>query len=769
MDPEDLLYTNRFTKTGSLSRSQIESDANNFIPYRTLKNETVNNVRDELQQTFNTSNPITDSQLRAFGWNKGEYGNQRPVLSDFARDIGENSYFRYKTSYINIDSRFRDIALYPNPNNYSMFLGRKYENIENIKLIDYFFPEMEYAINKTNNIIMWFTIPFDAISFSDGPGLQRNPFQITTGTLNVCSWYVDFNQLIDIADSCEVAIENLTNNIYKNLFKIEVPPGNYTTTELEKMIESLWAETQFYNSNFITTEPYSFWSPTSDPEKAFYLTPQLVKVRINPVTSEVDFTLRYEELRITQMTSYKGTNYFDIYLDTVSPYTEYNAIAQDDVYPLILTGFPGIGGVKPVIINYVEFITKYEFGLLTGGKKKTYFDIVKDGTGTPIPNVLRLYLYNVNNQEIIFSYSETYMIEDKCPDLCDARVGREAPFFFVTGDQSPLFDYLQQLENKPKNLNAIPPVCIDCVFDPEIDYCQYIIPPEIINKINKYICNTDGTSRILINLLGYWNTRNNSGILGPLLFARAIQGNIIYKRNTFISLIQTLSIITQNSLNYLQCKQELGEDAEVFIEYKSGKILDFHLPIIMNPDGSYSFILNNYIFMKLLNPQLENQITGSQIVQIKSTSLFAYGSSDIYEYDGGLKGYDVRVEATNQTNCNNPATTAANTNKVLTKDIDNLFAKIKFSPSGGSCEVNKAFTNELVYFDGNVTNLDQFVVQLVDFEGKLLEVSVVGGDHNFTLMVVEKIEVLKETNINSRTGFTNTSGTRVVQRNNFSM
>jgi hypothetical protein len=193
----------------------------------------------------------------------------------------------------------------------------------------------------------------------------------------------------------------------------------------------------------------------------------------------------------------------------------------------------------------------------------------------------------------------------------------------------------------------------------------------------------------------------------------------------------------------------LGEDAEVFIEYKSGKILDFRLPVCMNPDGSYSFILNNYIFMKLLNPQLENQITGSQIVQIKPTSLFAYGSSDIYEYDGGLKGYDVRVEATIQTNCNNPATSSANTNKILTKNVDNLFAKIKFSPNAGSCEVNNTFTNELVYF-----------------EGKLLETS---ENHNFTLMIVEKIEVLKETNINSRTGFTNTSGTRVVQRNNFSM
>ena len=30
----------------------------------------------------------------------------------------------------------------------------------------------------------------------------------------------------------------------------------------------------------------------------------------------------------------------------------------------------------------------------------------------------------------------------------------------------------------------------------------------------------------------------------------------------------------------------------------------------------------------------------------------------------------------------------------MTKNVDNLFAKIKFSPNAGSCEVNNTFTNE---------------------------------------------------------------------------
>ena len=48
MNPADLLYTNQFVNPTSLSRQELQRDANNYIPFRTLKSETVNNVRDEL-------------------------------------------------------------------------------------------------------------------------------------------------------------------------------------------------------------------------------------------------------------------------------------------------------------------------------------------------------------------------------------------------------------------------------------------------------------------------------------------------------------------------------------------------------------------------------------------------------------------------------------------------------------------------------------------------------------------------------------------------
>ena len=125
-----------------------------------MKGETVNNVRDELERTGFTDSSMNRVAKEANPWSRGYYGNQQPMLSEFGKDIAENSYFKYRSNYINIDSRMRNIELYPTPNNYSIFLGRKFNNVDTVKLIDYFFPEMEYPINSTNNIILWYTIPF---------------------------------------------------------------------------------------------------------------------------------------------------------------------------------------------------------------------------------------------------------------------------------------------------------------------------------------------------------------------------------------------------------------------------------------------------------------------------------------------------------------------------------------------------------------------------------------------------------------------------------
>ena len=78
MNPSDLLYTNTFVKTNPLTESKVQRNANEYIPYRNLKDETVNNVRDELERTGFTDNSMNRVALEANPWSRGYYGNQQP-------------------------------------------------------------------------------------------------------------------------------------------------------------------------------------------------------------------------------------------------------------------------------------------------------------------------------------------------------------------------------------------------------------------------------------------------------------------------------------------------------------------------------------------------------------------------------------------------------------------------------------------------------------------------------------------------------------------
>jgi hypothetical protein len=808
MNQEDLLYTNKFINTDSLTQDQLNKNANNFIPYQTIKEKSVNNVRDNLDRTFQKDNPLTQQHLRSYGWNKGNFGNEKPVLSDFARDIGESSYYRYKTSYVNIDSRMRDVSLYPFPNNYNMFLGRKYQNIECIKLVDYFFPENNYPINNLNNKIVFFTIPYDMISF---------PISLTWLTIinniSINSFSVDFNLLISSQKDCETAQSKIRNNIYKNLFSFEVSEGNYTTNDLKNEIENKWNYLQFFNSHTITKDPYIF-ADGDIITKSLYNRSQLVDVEINPENSNVNFLLRYEKLKVEYVKSYYGKNYFDLLIKTENPLIssqEYLDLANNDTFPIHLTGIPSLGGVKekninigyaPLFqicsINQYKTIRECEFNINNFKFNFSYYTIVKDpDTGNVIPNLLRFYIYNQYyeprnfyiSEPVILSSSEKITYDDSCKLLCDARIGREAPFFFINGNENPINQFLTEKNNNI--YNVLPIVCKDYLNCPESskDCCSVqidktepicrIVDTNFITIFNDLLNNIDCSSKLLVNLLGFFNTLNNQSTLGPIDFARGYQTNRYYTLNSYIQSINTLSIAFAEATNYLDCKKSLSppQNPQFLLTYTGANDLNFKLPVCKNNNGTYSFYLDNYIFLKIMNNGVMINTAGTEIQQIKPTSNYANGSKEIYIYTGNsVKGFDLEYCSNNilkNATCNFPEpdikgcdpvnTRSSNTNQKLSKNVDNIFAKIKLSTIAGGCSVDNVMQNEVIFYDGSLTNLDNILVQLIDFEGKILELT---RDHNFTLMIVEKIEILKETNINTRTGFINTMGSIPVNRNN---
>ena len=786
MNPSDLLYTNSFVNTNPLTQQEVQRNANEYIPYRNLKGETVNNVRDEIERTGFTDSSMNRVAKEANPWSRGYYGNQQPFLSDFGKDIAESSYFKYRSHYINIDSRMRDVALYPTPNNYSIFLGRKYNNVETVKLIDYFFPEMEYPINSTNNVILWYTVPFEIITtslFSNGTwnydpylGLDYDEYKI-----NICGWYINFSKLIQTGTPLANFQELYNNNLLSCMNKIEITSGFYTTEQLAQKIKDEFQKTTFFNSNIFNKSYTEYAGNTGSSTFNFKDRPQLVDVRIDPETSNVKFLLRYEEFRVKSVATYYNKNYFDLEMKVVDssiPSTEFLELIQNDLYPLVITGFPEIGGYTGSNIDYIEFVPKniiplYQavYGALF---YKTYYDKITDIDGNTIPNVLRFYVYNLGIYQDTVGSVVSIPVKSSYTEIVDnnnIKFGREAPFFLINGDKSILSNYITFINNNIFNIAGIYAYKCNNIKSEE---CSVISSEEQL-ILDSLIVNVDCSSRLLTNLLGFSNTNSSKSIIGPLSGTFAIITNNIYKSNKYINSIQDYNINIDKFIDYTKCAGLKPPDKdnlcisndEFWINYYPKYNVNYRLPVSRNQNGTYSFYLNNYFFMKILSSSVGTQIqTSSTITQIKPTANFANGSSDIYEINNGISnGIRNYINDPSYVDPNCPINLKTDNFSSATKNLNNLFAKIKYSSISGNYEVDNRFVNEIIFESNTINNLDEFVIQLVDYEGKILPQI---KEHNFTLLMVEKYEVLKETNINSRNNNANTGGIRPVERNSFS-
>lgn len=779
MNPDDLLYTNTFVNTNPLTQREVQKNANEYIPYRNLKGETVNNVRDQLERTGFTDSSMNRVAKEANPWSRGYYGNQQPMLSEFGKDIAESSYFKYRSHYINIDSRMRDIALYPTPNNYNIFLGRKFNNVETVKLIDYFFPEMEYPINLTNNIILWYTIPVEIINninaaYTAYIGSDFNEYKI-----NICGWGINFSKLINTASIISNFRELYNTNLLSCLNKVEITPGFYTTEQLEQKIRDEFQKTTFFNSNIYNKSYTEYAGNAGSQTFNFKDRPQFVNVRIDPETSNVQFLLRYEEFKVESIATYYNKNYFDLEMKVVDSTIctpEFLELINNNLYPLIITGFSNIGGFTGEMVNYIEFVPKIQNTRFqsdyTSSFYKTYYDKITDIDGNVIPNVLRFYLYilpfNVYTSGSIpvkCSYTEIVKINN-------IKFGREAPFFFINGDQSILSNYVKYVKNNITNISSL----YDGYCSNTTNDCSLISSDQQV-VLNNLIVNVDCSSRILTNILGFPNTNNSKALIG---FARGTFGiitNNVYKQNKYINAVQTYNININSFLDYSNCAGLLppNSDNECLTNYQSWVDyypkfnLNYRLPISRNQNGTYSFYLNNYFFMKILSSSVGTQIqTSSTVSQIKPTANFANGSNDTYEINDGTNNgliYYIIDENNVEPVSKCPINFKNSSTSSATKNLDNIFAKIKYSSISGNYAVDNSFVNEIIFESNTINNLDEFVIQLVDYEGKILSQV---KEHNFTLLIVEKYEVLKETNINSRNNNANTGGIKPVERNSFS-
>lgn len=137
-----------------------------------------------------------------------------------------------------------------------------------------------------------------------------------------------------------------------------------------------------------------------------------------------------------------------------------------------------------------------------------------------------------------------------------------------------------------------------------------------------------------------------------------------------------------------------------------------------------------YIFMKLKFPSLPDDTLGNNVIKAETINggyVSTYDNCNVENYNGD----DRR------------------------KDTSNLFAKIIFDTRLSSVYNENFICNKKVLYDHVLTKLDLLEIEFVDRNGYPIYNC---KNSNFTIKITEKMEVLKETLINTRTGSISNTG-----------
>ena len=442
-----------------------------------------------------------------------------------------------------------------------------------------------------------------------------------------------------------------------------------------------------------------------------------MSVDINTITQNVRYLIRYEELKIKNIDVKQGDNFFTLELNNND---DAALIKNNSFLPIVITNLKfNIGGMNKEKINFTEFITEEEY--------QYYFELGNLLLNKPIKyNYYRydsnnqkyiFYFYNKFFQDIIFSSSETINFNFSEEPL----LGRSAPFYFVYDITSAFFNINDYFKKYNKNY----------------------LTDDVLSTIKKKILNRDNSSKSLVVFLGYPQFYNNNAIIGGLLPVHSINSNLDYTsynlQDWFIPFYLLKNLL---SLNYI-CDEYIPPDKNFFeIYFNRNNLPSKYLPIFLHESGQYFFQSDDYVFLKLSTSNTNNNnISGfyEQAVSNSSTTTI----SKVYEDKSNQYGDVIMINPSGVNKTNN--------SNLKNKDLNNIFSQFKISQKFGNNSENLIFTN-IEFFNKTILNLDSVFVQFINYQGEILDLK---SEHSFTLEITEKLEILKETNINSRTGAVN--------------
>ena len=759
----DLLYTNKFINKDDGNIKKFNNSNININQVNKFRKNTTNNTQKYLQRNLLSIDQVNLDKFRNGQFHSHLNKNSFPILSDAMRDIAEDKYFKIRKTAISVYSEDRNKSIYTSSNNYIFDLQNKFENVQKIKLKDFYFPNSIPSINITNNLFIWGYPTIEELYTTGSDNLliptKNNSLLFSEiADVNNC----DFKQLIYSYSfpNTFIDIESFPNYFTSKISQNSLHGiKNLYDPDYIKLLDSTENDNEDGKA-FVNTKRKFIEKPFSDDNTSFdnISNQSIFNLSINKNSHKVEIVNRLEKVAIMSMQTFvndidlgkvgqidrlfsyfkidryvppsehilkKNRIYITILIDGRENYYQRfaNDVNNGNPYPLVFTNLPSIGGIIKEDINYTCFFHE---------------EIYKNNYGGIIPDYISTYkifdrIILINNETCPPGIFGIELVQLMRIELKVSSGNTNNNFFNSSGR------IINTIQQGNFILNKSLEQFIKMKWRKQIDGCNFDYTDERYRYfVNDIFLNLNESNDEAENKLP------NMGRAMPFKLYKdvSIMENDDTCSKTETTILDMLGFITINNLNseilsvtsvykfihsntqdYLISPFNTINKSEIVRELTLNNSPQNKLNI-ENYNGKFYFKSLPFIFMKIfpnniqsISGQLERLEDNKDNVIEKEYSKIFYLSQD-------------------------------NVNKYK-KNADNLFAKIYLNQIPLKSVILNKTEYEFIFEDKPLENFSSLKVVFTNPFGREIELSM---GHSFTLEIYEKINVLKDTLLDTRNG-----------------
>ena len=785
-DPQDLLYTNKFTPKDILTNQELVKESEYYNRFKNyIDNDVVDETQRYIQNNINETSEINIDRTLYKKWPIDKNKNHYPLFDTYINDISVDRYKKEIITKINIDSKNRDRSQYLNSNNFTIPFGKVFNNIKKVMITDINFRNMNQSISNINNNIAW-QYPSQNFLLNNNidnkiipnPGLKNISFSSLPN-----SAYAFDNQ-----GTYSINIDNYL------VYQTNINPGFYSIDTLISSIEK--STSRILHGQNSSASIKVIEQPYLSLPKMIGL-PHLFNCDINPITNVVRFVNRTEEVEIAALQTFSpyednfsendvffnflsgssfttkyglDTSYIYILLPandvTYQYYWNTYSLYRPNPFPLVITNLTTyFGNINPELINYVEFFDLAIY--LDAGydeseiKNISYYKVIDT-------IVIKNNIANTGTSSL--NYSNTYIrLGLKLAlnsDNININPGSSVNGSYIRPAITENIIILDSLKNFLNNYNNVY-VSSGSTTTGNISGTTTGTIDDVNYTTTNVISNTSYTTS---GVVCDYKCVNDTGLIGRALLFKFIfdKQNDNYldyeyetdnvKKRSLLNILawpianETLGLYTiednygfrfahSNERSLLLTKNNVSNYKKLNTLYP---LLNLNLQYI---SGKYYFVNNSYIFLKLNINSATSNSHPSQYYNAISDSVGEYNQVYIDEH---FFNVGIGEDYTSISGCKYI--------EIYKRDQSDIFTKIMLSNVPGNYDFitsNTIKDSYYINYDFVDDNISEVSIGVYDSNMTLLTVLI---DFSFTLEIHEINYVLKETLVDSKTNSVSTTG-----------